>query len=224
MVTAVTHEPEDTQIVVAGVPRDAVTGLPSYEIVAEPLTPEVFEPYGTAFVPPTAEQDHRDLWPNKKTVGGIDHLWVNDTEHVHLEISLVGPLPQPLHRTNRHLNFGQVFQCIEGWFGVVVADPSMSHTSFDPGGHALFIAPPGSIVQLKPETWHVEPCALTPGGILSISQSSGMYINNNTVAIEDLGEQALIRLVVPSELVPLDVQRYTTAYLPTAEVAFAAGG
>ena len=226
MVMVNTHQPDDVEILVAGAPRDAETGLPSFEIVAEPLTPEVFAPYGRAYVPPTALDRLSGVWPGKSELGGIDHLWVNDTASIHEEISLVGPLPQPLFRTNRHLNFGQVFRCMQGWFGVVVADPKMSHTAFDPGGHALFVAPPGSVVQLDRNTWHVEPCALTPGGILSISQSSGMYDHNNTVAIEDLGQQALIRLTVPPELVPAEVRPHITPYLPVtaAEPAAAAAG
>ncbi|MAG37013.1 MAG: hypothetical protein CL878_12325 [Dehalococcoidia bacterium] len=226
MVVAVTHQPDDVEIVVAGAPRDAVTDLPRFEIVAQPLTPEAFAPFGRAYVPPSATDEVADHWPNKKQLGGIDHLWTGDTEQIHEEIAIVGGLPQPLFRTNRHLNFGQVFRCLQGWFGVVVADPKMSHTAFDPGGHALFVAPPGSVVQLDRLTWHVEPCALAPGGVLSISQSSGMYTSNNTVAIEDLGKQALIRLTVPPELVPLEVHRYLTRYLPetAAETAVAAAG
>ena len=53
-------------------------------------------------------------------------------------------------------------------------------------------------VAIRRDTWHVEPCGLVEGSILAISQTETMY--ERTEAIEDLGEQAIVRLVVPESL------------------------
>jgi len=165
--------------------------LPTYEVVAEPLTESAFEPYGQACIPPPVS----DGMDGEKGVGGID-LFRDDGEGtLHMEICKVRMLPELMTRTNRHWGFTQFFGFMRGKFAVIVADPEMSKEDYDPGSTRVFIADAGTSVAIRRETWHVEPCGLLPASILAISQTETMFAR--TEAIEELGDQAIVRFVVP---------------------------
>ena len=87
---------------------------------------------------------------------------------------------------------------MRGKFAVIVADPEMSAEEYDPAKTKVFIANAGSSVAILRETWHIEPCGLEPASILAISQTDTML--QRTEAIEDLGEKAVIRYVIPESL------------------------
>lgn len=172
----------------------STAGVHAYEIVAEPLTEAAFAPYGQACVPPTTQEG---LGIGSE-VGGIDLLRDDGDGTLHIEICKVKMLPKLMTRTNRHLGFTQFFGFMRGKFAVIVADPEMSKEEYDPARTRVFVTDAGTSVAIRSDTWHVEPCGLTPDSILAISQTETMYAR--TEAIEDLGDQAIVRFVVPESL------------------------
>ena len=168
--------------------------LPTYQIVAEPLTKEGFRPYGQVCLLPPAS----DGLEHGKEVGGLD-LFRDDSEGtLHIEVCKVRPLPDRMTRSNRHWGFTQFFAFLRGKFAVIVADPEMTREAYDPARTRVFVADAGVSMAIRRETWHVEPCALAPGSILAISQTETMFAR--TEAIEDLGERANIHFTVPESV------------------------
>jgi ureidoglycolate hydrolase len=168
--------------------------LPVYEIVAEPLTEEAFRPFGQASIPEPFAED----WEDDRHVGGIDLFRDDSQGELHIEVLKVEMLPELMRRTNRHWGFTQFFAFMRGKFAIIVADPDMSAEEYDPARTKVFIADEGTSVAIRRETWHIEPCGLEPASILAISQTDTMI--QRTEAIEDLGEKAVIRYVIPESL------------------------
>ena len=177
-----------------GAVEATTVALPVYEIVAEPLTEEAFRPFGQASIPGPVEEN----WEDDRHVGGIDLFRDDSRGELHIEILKVEMLPELMKRTNRHWGFTQFFAFMRGKFAVIVADPEMSAEEYDPARTKVFIANAGSSVAIRRETWHIEPCGLEPASILAISQTDTMI--QRTEAIEDLGEKAVIRYVIPESL------------------------
>ena len=93
-----------------GAIKPSTVALPTYEIVAEPLTEAAFEPYGQACIPPPTGEALK----LGKEVGGIDLLRDDGEGTLHIEICKVEILPKRMMRTNRHWGFIQFFGFMRG--------------------------------------------------------------------------------------------------------------